>query len=139
QPGNKLGGRHRGAKDKISAAYLNDLLKSYLEPRIGSPGYVEPEDDSAGLAAIRKVRDNHPDKYLQQLAAVLPKDIDITTNHFEGISYDELNVIIERIRVEISAKAAGGGEGADGERGQTQLLQALPQTEGLPRSGRKGS
>src|SRR5262249_24566530 len=111
---------------------LNDLLKSYLEPRIGSPSYVEPEDDSAGLAAIRKVRDNHPDKYLQQLAAVLPKDIDITTNHFEGISYDELNVLIERIQVEIRREAIGGGENADGERGQVELLQALPPAEGVP-------
>ncbi len=61
--GNKAGkGRKKGSKNRITKAYLKDLLEIYLE---------------GGKEALKQVMKERPDGFLSLVARLLPKDLDL--------------------------------------------------------------
>ena len=67
QSGNPAG-RPKGARSKIAEEFLRALLESFNEAKAeGGP--------SAGMEAIRAMRDTDPSGYVKTLAALLPKEI----------------------------------------------------------------
>lgn len=80
QTGNIGGGRPKGARAKLGEQFLEALQSDFEEN---------------GKAAIVKVRDEKPDAYLKVIASLMPKDLNINVNQFDGMTDDEL---IERIR-----------------------------------------
>jgi len=55
-------GRPKGAKNKLAKAYLKDLHEIYLD---------------GGKEALRKVMEERPDGFLNLVARLLPKDLDV--------------------------------------------------------------
>ncbi len=73
--GNKAGkGRKKGSKNRITKAYLKDLLEIYLE---------------GGKEALKKLRDERPDAFIKLPAALVPKDWDV--KHFGDITVQVVN------------------------------------------------
>ena len=63
QTGNSGGpGRPKGSKNKLSESFLHDLLEHYLEE---------------GKAVIKRVCEERPEVYIQLIARLIPKDLDI--------------------------------------------------------------
>jgi len=55
-------GRPKGSKNKLAESYLQDLYEHYLEE---------------GKAAIKRVCEERPEVYIQLIARLIPKDLDI--------------------------------------------------------------
>ena len=67
-------GRPKGSKNKLAESYLQDLYEHYLEE---------------GQAAIKRVCEERPDVYIQLIARLIPKDLDI--NHSGNVSVRVVN------------------------------------------------
>ena len=76
KPGNKLGkGRPKGAKNKLTKAYLKDLYEIYLD---------------GGKEALKQVMKERPDGFLSLVARLLPKDLDLKHSgdvHIQIVKY----------------------------------------------------
>jgi hypothetical protein len=68
--GNPSRGRQRAARDKISTAFLEALNEAFHEPN--------DTGGSKGLDAIKKVRDEDPATFARILAALQPKQLEIS-------------------------------------------------------------
>ena len=55
-------GRPRGARNKLTNAYLKDLRALYLD---------------GGKQALEKARDERPEGFIKLVAALVPKDLDL--------------------------------------------------------------
>ena len=78
KPGNP--GRPKGARNKLGEQFIEALQQDFEEH---------------GIAAIQVVRAEKPDQYLKVIASLMPKDINLNVNQFDGMTDDEL---VERIR-----------------------------------------
>jgi hypothetical protein len=79
QSGNPSG-RPKGARNKLSEAFIEALHGDFLEH---------------GVCVIRRVREEKPDQYLKVIASILPRDMNVTVNQLGDMTDHEL---IERIR-----------------------------------------
>ncbi len=59
-------GRPLGARHKISEVFLKDLLDDYAEH---------------GAKAIVKLRENHPGRYIELIAKLLPKQVNVDARY----------------------------------------------------------
>lgn len=96
QSGNPLG-RPKGARNRLGEAFVAALADDF---------------DKNGVAAIAKVRDERPHEYLKVVASLLPKQIEIKEEAFDGVSDAELAALIVAAR---SALGVAGQGGAGGE------------------------
>lgn len=89
QPGNKAnpGGRPVAARTRLTARYLNELADDF---------------EREGKKAIVACREKRPDKYLGVIAALMPKQIEVT-RPLDGFSDDELLAIAQQLRSSIGA------------------------------------
>jgi hypothetical protein len=79
----KTGGRAKGARNKLSVAFLDALAKDFVE---------------FGEGVIKIVRIEHPDKYLAAVAGLMPKEFEFTENKLMEIPDDELDSLLEYAR-----------------------------------------
>jgi hypothetical protein len=79
QSGNPVG-RPKGARNKLSEAFIEALHDDFLEH---------------GVSVIRRVRVEKPEQYLKVIASILPRDVNLTVNPLGEMSDEEL---VERIR-----------------------------------------
>lgn len=103
KPGNP--GRPKGARNKLGEQFLEALQQDF---------------EVNGVEAIATVRTEKPDQYLKVIASLMPKDLNINVNQFDGMTDDEL---VERIRALDATirpfldaqgeDASGGGAGAE--------------------------
>jgi hypothetical protein len=84
-PGNKLGGRTPGAKNKLHRSFIEALTKDFEEN---------------GDKAIRQLRVTAPGKYLQIIANTLPREFFFTYDTVAELSDDEMRRLIETLRAE---------------------------------------
>jgi len=116
-PGNKLGGRPKGSRNKLGEAFIAALHDDFQQH---------------GVDAIATVRRDKPHEYLKVCASLLPKEFTVNVNPIEEMTDDEL---LERIRditgeVTILDAPAGGGVGDDP--GGTGTAQEAEPAGGLP-------
>jgi hypothetical protein len=78
QSGNPAG-RKPGSRVKLSEAFLAALHGDFAQH---------------GKAAIERVRLDKPDAYLKVIASILPKQIEVSADPFDGVSDDELEMIV---------------------------------------------
>ena len=93
------GGRPRGSRVKLSEAFLAALHDDFAQH---------------GKDAIERVRVEKPDVYLKVIASILPKQIEVSADPFDGIPDDELEMIVEAAAAAI--RAHYDDDQADGER-----------------------
>lgn len=78
--GNKASpGRPRGSRVKLSEAFLAALCEDF---------------ERYGTDTIERVRINKPGAYLKVIASILPKQIEVTADPFDGMSDDELEALV---------------------------------------------
>ncbi len=85
QKGNALGGRKFGARQKLSEGFVNKLHDSWKEH---------------GVAAIDAVAKKSPEKYLDLISRLLPRQIQAEVTHdgivtHEHVSVSEVDSFIE--------------------------------------------
>lgn len=73
-------GRPKGARNKLGEQFIEALQADFQE---------------FGKDAVVKVRTEKPDQYLKVIASLMPKDLNINVNQYDGMTDDEL---IERLR-----------------------------------------
>ena len=79
----KTGGRAKGARNKISTAFLEALAADFEEH---------------GEAAIKIMRVEKPTEYCKIIASILPKEFEINENKLMDIPDDELDILINYAR-----------------------------------------
>lgn len=90
-------GRPKGSRNRLSEAFIEALADDF---------------DAHGPVVIETVRLEKPDQYLKVIASILPKDLKLTVNEFDGMSDAEL---IERLQ-ELDAVIRPFIEAADVEK-----------------------
>ena len=86
----KTGGRIKGARNKISVAFLEAMAADF-------------EEHGAGIIAI--VRSEKPVEYLKVAASLLPKEFEITETQLMQVPDEELDAFIEFARRRIAERA----------------------------------
>ncbi len=79
QSGNPKG-RPKGSRNKLCEAFISELYADWVQN---------------GVESIETVRQNKPDVYLKVIASIIPKEMNIEFNKYEGLSDVEL---VKRIR-----------------------------------------
>jgi hypothetical protein len=93
----KTGGRAKGARNKLSAAFLEALADDFEEH---------------GKAVIRIMRVESPTEYVKAVAHLMPKEFEITENRLLEIPDHELDALIEYARRRIAIRDADDRENA---------------------------
>ena len=92
EPGrHKSGGRVKGARNKLSMAFVEALAKEFEEH---------------GAEAIRICRVERPTEFIKIIASIMPKEFEITDNRLAAITDEELDVFIEYARRQLVGGAA---------------------------------
>jgi hypothetical protein len=92
----KTGGRARGARNKLSQAFLEAFAADFEEH---------------GAEVIKIVRIEKPSEYLKTAAYLMPKEFEITETHLMEIPDDELDSFIEFARQRLAERALGASIG----------------------------
>lgn len=92
----KTGGRSKGTKNRLSHAFLTDLLADY---------------QAHGAEAIKICRVERPIEYIKMIAGLLPKELEITETYLMELPDDELTAAIEHIRRQLAQRALSIGVG----------------------------
>lgn len=96
KPGNP--GRPKGSRNKLGEEFIEALQADFKEH---------------GKAAIETVRKEKPDQYLKVIASIVPKDLNVNVNNFDGLSDDELRSELRDLAATLAAfvgDAAGEGD-----------------------------
>jgi len=87
-------GRPKGSRNKLGEAFIEALHADFMDH---------------GPTVIEAVRVEKPDQYLKVIASILPKQLEIKNDAFEGMSDDELAALVAAARSALGI--------AEGERG----------------------
>ncbi len=90
QSGNPKG-RVRGSRNKLGAAFFDDLYSERLQH---------------GSEVIARVREEQPAVFLKVVASTLPRDLNVNVDPYEDVTDEELTQMILRLKEE--AKPADG-------------------------------
>lgn len=95
-------GRPKGSRNKLGEAFVAALHDDFQEH---------------GVKVIEAVRTERPQDYLKVVASLLPKQVEIKEDAFDGLSDDELAALVAAARSALAACEAGREEagGAGGE------------------------
>jgi hypothetical protein len=83
------GGRPKGAKNRLSWAFLSALAQDFEEH---------------GAEAIRIMQIEKPNEYVRAVASLMPRELDITTNTLMEVPDDELDSFITYARERLIIK-----------------------------------
>ena len=98
EPGRaKTGGRAKGARNKLSVAFLQAFAADFEEH---------------GAEVIRIMRVESPTDYVKAAVHLMPKEFEITENKLLEIPDHELDALIEYARRRIAARDADDRENA---------------------------
>jgi hypothetical protein len=89
QPGNSLGGRPRGARNKLSRKFLEDCYAHWQEH---------------GAKALNIFYREDPARYCVMMASIVPKEIEFTANTVAELDDTELERMITSLRAQIAQK-----------------------------------
>jgi hypothetical protein len=85
--------KQKGARDRLSAAFLNDFADDY---------------DANGKAVIETVRGQDPVAYMRLAAALLSTKVEVTENPFDGLTDEQLDAYMEEMNNGLLVRAAKG-------------------------------
>jgi hypothetical protein len=93
QSGNP-GGKPQGARNKLTAKFLNELAADFEEH---------------GRKAIERCRDEDPGTYVKVVAGLLPKEVDLGINRLEEMSTDDIIAAVSALRSYLVVGGAAEG------------------------------
>jgi hypothetical protein len=94
----KTGGRAKGAKNRLSHAFLTALAEDF---------------ELHGIDALRITRIERPAEYIKIVAGLMPKELEIMDSRLTDLSDEELDVFIAKLRAQL--RGAITQELGDGE------------------------
>jgi hypothetical protein len=100
--------KQKGARDRLSAAFLSDFADDY---------------DANGKVVIETVRGKDPVAYMRLAAALLPTKVEIAENPLDGLSDEQLDAYLEEAHGRIMERVAKGDPEAIE---QARKLEILP-------------
>ena len=110
QPGNKLGGRTKGARSKLGEAFVEALHDDFQEH---------------GVAAIETMRASDPGAYVRVIASLLPKEVKIETS--SDLTDEQLDERIQQLAsvLEIGVARTSDRETAQGNAAKAEGVQTV--------------
>jgi hypothetical protein len=94
----KTGGRAKGAKNRLSHAFLTALAEDF---------------EQHGVEALKIARIEKPVEYIRIVAGLMPKEFEIMDSRLADLSDEELDVFITKLRAQLRSPAVeevGSGE-----------------------------
>src|SRR6516225_1481026 len=94
----KTGGRAKGAKNRLSHAFLTALAEDF---------------EQHGLEALKIARIEKPVEYIRIVAGLMPKEFEIIDSRLTDLSDEELDVFIAKLRAQLRSPLVadvGSGE-----------------------------
>ena len=94
----KTGGRAKGAKNRLSHAFLTALADDF---------------EQHGVEALRIARIEKPVEYIRIVAGLMPKELEIMDSRLSDLSDEELDVFIAKLRAQLRSLVTtdtGNGE-----------------------------
>jgi hypothetical protein len=91
EPGNRLGGRPRGARNRLANRLFEDLLEFWNEPA------KEGSTVTKGKAAMLTMWRERPHEFVKFVGSVMPKEF-VFENVVTELADDELDRMIETLR-----------------------------------------
>ena len=110
----KTGGRAKGARNKLSQAFLEAFAADF---------------EQHGAEVIKIVRIERPSDYLKTAAYLMPKELEITETKLMEIPDDELDAFIEFAQRRIAERALQSEKQRRLTENRLTLLQAIRQTK----------
>jgi hypothetical protein len=83
--------KQKGARDRLSAAFITDFADDY---------------ESNGKAVIETVRGKDPVAYMRLAAALLPTKVEIAESPLDGLTDEQLDAYMEEAQGRIMERAA---------------------------------
>ena len=87
-PGHSAG-RPRGARNRLQTSFLYALAEDFAEH---------------GAAAIKLCRMEEPARYVQIIASLMPKELDIESRVASDLDDEQLDALIEQVKAELLTK-----------------------------------
>lgn len=115
QPGNNANpaGRPKGSRNKLGEAFIAALHDDF---KIN------------GIAVIAKVRDERPHEYLKVVASLLPKQVEIKESAFDGLSDEDIAVLISLAGSALPVSDEGAiGTDIAGKPQSAEILPPVPE------------
>jgi hypothetical protein len=94
----KTGGRAKGAKNRLSHAFLTALAEDF---------------EQHGIETLKIARMEKPVEYIRIVAGLMPKELEIMDSRLTDLSDEELDVFISKLRAQLRSpivEDAGDGE-----------------------------
>ncbi|HVI67943.1 MAG TPA: hypothetical protein VM910_35990 [Bradyrhizobium sp.] len=98
EPGNRLGGRPRGARNKLAKRFFEDMSEVWDEPTADGKS-------TRGKAALRLMWRERPGEFAKLYAAVMPREFWVD-NVAGELTDDEIDRAIEMLREQIRGERA---------------------------------
>lgn len=120
QPGQpKTGGRAKGVRNKLSHAFLTDLLEEW---------------SAGGREALRIARVEDPVRFSIMVASLLPKEMTLEVGPLQELPEDKLIAYIEYTERELERRALSIESREESQRDgvEAELLPALQGPEKIP-------
>lgn len=92
-PGNP--GRPKGSRNKLGEAFIAAMHDDFVQH---------------GPQVIETVRIEKPDQYLKVVASILPKELNIKTDAFDGLSDEQLAALVVAARSALGVPESSGAE-----------------------------
>jgi hypothetical protein len=95
----KTGGRAKGAKNRLSHAFLTALTEDF---------------EQHGVEALKIARIEKPVEYIRIVAGLMPRELEIMDSRLTDLSDEELDVFIVKLQAQLRGAIAqdlGDGEG----------------------------
>ena len=95
----KTGGRAKGAKNRLSNAFLTALAEDF---------------EHHGVEALKIARIEKPVEYIRIVAGLMPKEFEIMDSRLTDLTDEELDVFIAKLRAQLRGAITpelGDGEG----------------------------
>lgn len=86
-------GRPKGSRNKLGEAFISALHDDFVQH---------------GPQVIETVRIEKPDQYLKVVASILPKELNIKTDAFDGVSDEQLAALVHAARSALGIAEVGG-------------------------------
>ena len=94
----KTGGRAKGAKNRLSHAFLTALAEDF---------------EQHGVETLQIARLERPVEYIKVVAGLMPKELEIMDSRLTDLSDEELDVFITKLRAQLGGaitQELGDGE-----------------------------
>ena len=88
-------GRPKGSRNKLGEAFISAMHDDFVQH---------------GPQVIETVRIEKPDQYLKVVASILPKELNIKTDAFDGLTDEQLTALVVAARNALGVPASGGEE-----------------------------